>query len=160
MNLRKLTEADFHSIHPRLDEWWGGRLMSAMLPRLFFVHFSHTSFVIEKNKGEIAAFLVGFFSPSVPEEAYIHFVGVHPEYRKQGLGRRLYRRFFEKARQHERRTIRCVTSPVNRTSIVYHRQMGFQIVEGDCQQDGISIHTDYDGPGNDRVLFIKGLEQD
>lgn len=154
-----MTEVDFHSIHPRLDEWWGGRSMSTMLPRLFFVHFCHTSFVIEKE-GEIIAFLVGFFSPSLPEEAYIHFVGVHPEYRKQGLGRHLYRRFFAEARQHGRNTVRCVTSPVNRTSIAYHRQMGFQIVEGDRQQDGVSVHTDYDGPGNDRVRFVKVLERD
>jgi hypothetical protein len=43
-----------------------------------FVHFRDTSFIGEMNDNLIG-FLVGFLSPSVPEEAYIHFVGVHPD---------------------------------------------------------------------------------
>ena len=36
---------------------------------------------------------VGFMSQSRPAEAYIHFVGVHPDERGHGLGRRLYEHF-------------------------------------------------------------------
>src|SRR5687767_8363634 len=72
-----------------LDEWWGGRRMVDMLPRLFFNHFRDTSFVAERE-GDLAGFLVGFLSQSEPQAAYIHFVGVSPEERGSGLGRKLY----------------------------------------------------------------------
>jgi hypothetical protein len=35
--------------------------------------------------------------------------------------------------------------------------MGFEIEEGDKKVDGVSIHTDYDGSNQDRVLFMKNL---
>ena len=41
----------------RWTQWWGGRPMAAMLPRLFFVHFRPTSFVLEQD-GRLVAFLV------------------------------------------------------------------------------------------------------
>lgn len=63
--------------------------MSGMLPKLFFVHFCKTSFIAEADK-QITGFLIDFLSQTAPEEAYIHFVGVHPDFRKQGVGRALY----------------------------------------------------------------------
>lgn len=35
--------------------------------------------------------------------------------------------------------------------------MGFEIEEGDKLIDGVSVHSDYDGPNQDRVLFVKQL---
>lgn len=47
MNIRHLKYADFDAISPVVDEWWGGRLVRGLLPRLFFEHFQPTSFAIE-----------------------------------------------------------------------------------------------------------------
>ncbi len=63
--------------------------MAPMLPRLFFVHFEGTSYVVDDGDGQLAAFLIGFLSQTDPAEAYIHFVGVSPEHRGGGLGRQL-----------------------------------------------------------------------
>ena len=41
-----------------VDSWWNGRHMADMLPRLFFEHFTDTSFAAERD-GELAGFLVG-----------------------------------------------------------------------------------------------------
>jgi hypothetical protein len=38
--VRNARSADYDRIAPLVDEWWGGRQMLDMLPRLFFVHFS------------------------------------------------------------------------------------------------------------------------
>lgn len=92
MNIRNIKEDDYPHIISRLNDWWGGRKMSSMLPRLFFQHFNDTSFVIEKDR-EIAGFIVGFLSQTEPNTAYVHFVGVNPNFRKQGIGRQLYDRF-------------------------------------------------------------------
>jgi predicted GNAT superfamily acetyltransferase len=143
-------------LSPLINDWWGGRQMSDMLPKLFFDHFNDTSFIAEED-GKIIAFLIGFLSQSHSEEAYIHFVGVPPDHRKRKLGKELYNHFFSKVQSENRNKVRCVTSPVNKTSISYHKRMGFDIEQGDKTVDGISVKADYDGPGQDRVLFVKEL---
>ena len=128
--------------------WWGGREMAPILPKLFFIHFEGTSFVAEDSDGRLVAFLIGFLSQTDADEAYIHFVGVTPEDRGDGLGRALYERFFEEARTNGRTVVRCVTSPVNEGSLAFHEAMGFEVER---------VVEDYDGPGEDRALLVKQL---
>ena len=94
--IRPVEPHDYPSIISVVDEWWGGRPMAAMLPKLFFVHFRSTSFAAVVD-GEIVGFLIGFVSQTFPDQAYIHFVGVHPARRGAGLGRQLYEHFFATA---------------------------------------------------------------
>ncbi|MDQ6597900.1 GNAT family N-acetyltransferase [Bacillus salipaludis] len=156
MEIRLVEGSDYYVISPLINEWWGGRNMSDMLPKLFFDHFTQTSFIAEKD-GKLVGFLIGFLSQTHSNEAYIHFVGVHPEYRKHNIGKHLYNKFFDAVKQNNRSIVRCVTSPVNKVSIAYHTKMGFEIEDGDRIVDGLSINTDYDGPNQDRVLFVKNL---
>lgn len=156
MYVRNLKESDFNSIISVVDEWWGGRHMAEKLPRLFFGHFNDTSFVIEES-GEIIAFLIGFTSQSYVNEAYIHFVGVHPDYRNKEIGRRLYLAFFENVEKKGCKVIHSITSPVNKSSINFHTRMGFQFEKGDSKVDGIPVYANYDGPNQDRVLFTRIL---
>ncbi|API92554.1 hypothetical protein J32TS6_17330 [Virgibacillus pantothenticus] len=157
MNIRFVQGSDYYSLSPLINEWWGGRNMSDMLPKLFFDHFQNTSFIAESD-GEIVGFLIGFLSQSKEDEAYIHFIGVHPKFRKQQIGKVLYERFFTIAKQNDRKIIRCVTSPVNKTSIAYHTKMGFDIETGNKQINGVEVTANYDGQGQDRVLFKKKLD--
>jgi ribosomal protein S18 acetylase RimI-like enzyme len=119
--------------------------MAAMLPKLFFVHFRDTSFVADDGDA-LAGFLCGFRSQTFEDEAYIHFVGVDPSRRGDGLGRALYERFF--AAVAPRRVVRAVTSPVNERSVAFHRALGFEIERVDAS---------YDGRGEARVLLVKRL---
>lgn len=121
--------------------------MAPMLPKLFFLHFDGTSFVAEDGE-DLVGFLVGFLSQTEAEDAYIHFVGVAPERRGEGLGRDLYERFFDEVRAHGRSVVRCVTSPANRESVSFHEALGFEVER---------VVPDYDGPGEDRVLLVKRL---
>ena len=86
--IRNAEPADYQQIIKVVNDWWGGRRMSDMLPKLFFVHFQSTSFVAEQD-GKIVGFVTGFVSQTFPNEAYIHFVGVDPKFRKSGLARTL-----------------------------------------------------------------------
>jgi ribosomal protein S18 acetylase RimI-like enzyme len=156
--IRHTSPSDYNSIVAVVDEWWGGRQMSAMLPKLFFTHFCDTSFVVELN-GKIIGFLIGFLSQSNPEEAYIHFVGIHPNFRQQGVGSSLYRQFFQAAEKFDRVRVKCVTSVLNKGSIAYHVRMGFEAEPSEIQEDGVPYHLDYDGPGEHRVLFVKHLQE-
>jgi ribosomal protein S18 acetylase RimI-like enzyme len=139
-----------------INDWWDGRNMRDMLPKLFFIHFRQTSFVAESS-GKIVGFLIGFLSQTFQDEAYIHFAGVHPDYRKMGLGRALYERFFEVSRNLGHTVVRCVTSPVNTGSIAFHLRMGFSIERSKTTIEGIYLAKNYDGHGGDRVLFSKIL---
>lgn len=154
MEIRLVKSSDYQIISPLINDWWGGRQMSDMLPKLFFVHFNNTSFIAEKD-GKIVGFLIGFLSQSYANEAYIHFVGVHPEYRNYGIGKQLYHQFFKVAQHYNRTIVRAVTSPVNKVSIVYHKKMGFELEQGDSVVNGVPVHTNYDGSGQGRVLFKK-----
>jgi len=133
--------------------------MADKLPKLFFVHFTNTSFIAELD-GKMVGFLIGFLSPSHADEGYIHFVGVHPDYRKHQIGRELYHRFFDVVKANGRGMVRAVTSPVNKGSIAYHAKMGFEIEKGNKEVDGIFVFADYDGPNQDRVLFVKRLKEE
>ena len=129
--------------------------MADKLPRLFFRLFQSTSFAVEED-GKLVAFLVGIVGSSA-DEAYIHFVGVHPRHRSGGIGRRLYERFSDEASRRGCRSMRAITSPANRGSIEFHGRMGFEVVEGDLEMDGVSVHSDYDGDGKEKVVFQRDL---
>lgn len=154
--IRQLRPSDYWPVISVINDWWSGRQMADQLPHLFFEHFTDTSFAAERD-GELIGFLVGFVSQSHPAEAYIHFVGVHPEQRGHGLGRQLYQHFFAAAQARGRDLVRAVTAPVNQASVRFHQQMGFDIEPGDIEVDGIAVTSGYDGDGNDRVRFVKHL---
>jgi ribosomal protein S18 acetylase RimI-like enzyme len=145
MVIRHAEPADHGRVISVVDDWWSGRTMAAMLPKLFFVHFRDTSFVAEED-GELAGFLCGFRSQTYDDEAYVHFVGVDPARRGAGLGRLLYERFFEAIRP--RTIVRAVTSPVNERSVAFHQALGFEVER---------VDDAYDGHGEARVLLIKRL---
>ena len=154
--IRHLSPVDYPLVISVIDQWWGGRPMAGKLPRLFFEHFTDTSFAAERD-GRLAGFLAGFVSQSRPGEAYIHFVGVDPAERGGGLGRLLYEAFFRAAEARGCILVRAVTSPVNRGSVAFHRRMDFQLEPGDAKVDGIPVSSGYDGPGSDRVRFLRIL---
>ena len=153
LKIRSSKPSDHHKIMNILKDWWGGRDLSCMLPKLFLIHFCNTSFVIEK-KDRLIAFLIGFLSPSRANEGYIHFAGVHPDYRGIGIGQFLYDRFFKICKENGRNIIKACTSPVNKGSIEFHKKIGFSISKGDAVIDGIQVTLDYNKSDDPKVIFI------
>ncbi|UFU00300.1 GNAT family N-acetyltransferase [Radiobacillus kanasensis] len=154
--IRSLKSEDFYRIQSVMNDWWGGREMTHLAPKYLFEHFQTTSFVAEEN-GKMIGFLVGFLSQSQPNEAYIHLIAIDPKNRGNGLASKLYETFFAEVAKLGVRTVRCITSPVNKQSIAYHTRIGFSIEEGDKEIEGVPVHSNYDGEGVDRVLFVKQL---
>ena len=127
-DIRTARPADYDTIIALVDDWWG-RPIAGALQRVFLDHFFQTSLIAERPDGEqdrrLAGFLVGFPSPADDSTAYIHFVGVDPDNRGDGLGRALYERFFAAMRASGRTEVHAVTGPVNVASIAFHRSLGF-----------------------------------
>ncbi|MFR9756665.1 N-acetyltransferase family protein [Streptomyces sp. TR06-5] len=146
VSTRAARPDDYDGIIAVADDWWG-RPVSGLLNRLHLDHFHATSRIAEQ-RGVLAGFVIGFLSPSRPDEAYVHFAGIAPAHRRSGLARALYEEFFALARDDGRSVVRAVTSPRNTPSRDFHAALGFA-----CSEPV----ADYDGPGQDRVVFRRPL---
>ena len=152
--LRTATEDDYPTVLTAVADWWGDiggqtgpQLRTALLPRLFFQHFTDTS-LIATDDHRLAGFLVGLLSQTHPDQAYIHFAGVRPGLRRSGLGRLLYGHFFDLVRARGRTRIHAITSVENTRSQAFHRRLGFTVSEP---------IPGYEGPHADRVVFTLDL---
>jgi GNAT superfamily N-acetyltransferase len=156
LRIRHLLASDYDVIAPVVDAWWGGRPVRQLLQRLFFEHFTPTSFFVGSTDS-VEAFLIGFRSQSIPHVGYIHFVGVRPDLRGRGLARALYQRFFDVVQPLGATEVQCITSPANVNSIAFHRHMGFELLPGDGELDGFPVVLNHAGEGQPRVVFRKDL---
>lgn len=156
---RRPLEADHAFLVGQVDDWWGGRKLHQLLPRLWLQHFTGTSWVVEDAGGTPIGFLVGFVSPDHPDQAYIHMVATSPSHRGSGLGRALYERFFSDVKARGARRVTAVTWPGNRVSVGFHQAMGFVPAEGPGTQRlyGTPAYPDYDAEGDDRVVLKREL---
>ena len=159
ISFRRPTEADYPTIVRVINDWWGGRTMDVLLPRLWLQHFTGTSWLAETGDGKLAGFLVGFHSPDQADVAYCRLIATNPNVRRRGLGRALYHRFFEDARRAGRREVRAITWPGNRTSIAFHLALGFELEEGPGSQNlyGTPAQAGYDFDREDRAILVRKL---
>lgn len=133
LKIRNAKPSDHKRIVSVIPEWWGGRDLSSSVPKLLLIHFSPTSFVAEVDS-QFGGFLIGFFSQTFADEGYIHFVGVHPEYRRMGVAQKLYQKFYEACLSDSRTVIRVCTAPINQLSIDFHNRMGFSMEPGNYEK--------------------------
>jgi ribosomal protein S18 acetylase RimI-like enzyme len=157
--LRRPVEGDHSSVIAVVDDWWGGRRLRDLLPRLWFQHFTGTSWIAETDTGRLAGFLVGFVSPDDPTTGYVHMVAADPNLRTQGLGRALYDAFIADVAGRGVRRVKAITWPGNRVSVGFHQAIGFRIEAGPGTQRlyGTPAYPAYDGEGEDRVVFVRDI---
>jgi ribosomal protein S18 acetylase RimI-like enzyme len=156
---RRPTEADYPAISGVIDDWWGGRQLDHLLPRLWLQHFTGTSWLAETEDGHLAGFLVGFHSPDRPEVAYCHLIATNPNLRRRNIGRALYERFFDDARAAGRRTVTAITWPANHASIGFHTALGFEVQRGSGSQNlyGTPAQAGYDFDREDRAILVLSI---
>ncbi len=108
---RRPIEADHARIVDVIDHWWGERRMRHLLPRLWLEHFSGTSWIVERDDGRLAGFVVAFVSQDHPDTGYVHMIASEPGRRRRGLGRALYERAFTDLAARGVRRVQAVTWP-------------------------------------------------
>ncbi len=156
ITIRNGAPEDYERVIAVMPEWWGGKDMTNMILKLFFVHFRDTVLIAERG-GELAGFIVGFYSQSIEGMAYIHFAGVHPSLRRVGLARILCEYFYELCLKKGKTVVRSCTSPGNAESLALHRHMGCVIEPGDGEIDGIPVTLHYHRKNNPKIVFRKDL---
>ncbi len=151
MQIRGITKADFDVIAGVLDRWWGGPSREFAHP-IFFYELGKEALVAEED-GELIGFLLGFHAEPYPGDAsqelvaYVHLVGIHPDRRLHGVGKRLYEVFTSRAEAAGARHMKAITNVGNEGSVDFHRALGFRVVSD----------PDYAGPGRGRIVFTKAL---
>lgn len=157
ITFRRPTEADYPGMVRVIEDWWSGRKLDVLLPRLWLQHFTGTSWLAETEDGQLAGFLVGFHSPDKPEVAYCRLIASNPGLRRRGIGRALYERFFDDARGTGRHEVRAITWPGNRASIEFHRALGFEVEAGPGSQNlyGTPSQAGYDFDREDRAILVR-----
>jgi len=153
MDVRRITKVDFDRIVEVIDHWWGGPISTFAHP-IFFYELGGEALVVEEGDLMIG-FLLGFLAKTAqggPGEVgtrigYVHLVGIHPDYRRRGVGRLLYDRFTQDSRAADCVGMKAITAPGNEGSIRFHVALGWDVREVD----------DYAGPGRRRVVFTKRL---
>jgi len=148
MNVRRIAKGDFDRIVEVIDHWWGGPIGTFSHP-IFFYELGDQALVVEQG-AEMIGFLLGFVVPSdAARTGYVHLVGIHPDYRRRGVGRLLYEHFIQECRASRCVRMKAITTPGNEGSIRFHLALGWNVQEVE----------DYAGPGRRRFVFTKSLSE-
>ena len=145
MKPRKITKADFDHIVDVIDKWWGGPMANYAHP-MFFYELGDNALIVEDD-GRIIGFLLGFSVFKQPKTGYVHLVGIHPDFRRRGVGRVLYEEFTERCRTLGCERMKAITTTGNEGSIKFHQALGWQSSEVE----------DYAGPDRRRIVFTKDI---
>lgn len=136
---------DFQRVVADHARYWGERDLRALHLAAMIQEFPETCLVAVAEDG-IRGYLFGFVTPH--QTAYIHLVATRDDARGTGLGRRLYAEFTDVGRRQGAVRLKAITSTGNAGSIAFHRSLGFDV----------AIVEDYDGPGQDRVVFTRSMD--
>jgi GNAT superfamily N-acetyltransferase len=147
MTPRPMTKADFDQIVEVIDRWWGGPISTFAHP-IFFYELGDCALVVEEQ-GEMIGFLLGFIARHDVPTGYVHLVGIHPDYRRRGVGRLLYAAFTGACRDAGSKRMKAITTLGNDGSKAFHLALGWTAQEVD----------DYAGPGRRRIVFTKDLAE-
>ena len=146
MQTRKITKADFDQIVEVIDRWWGGPMANFAHP-IFFYELGDNALIVENEYRLMTGFLLGFVAHSPVKTGYVHLVGIHPDFRRKGVGRILYETFTERCRTLGCERMKAITTPGNEGSLSFHTALGWTATELD----------DYAGPDRRRIVFTKDL---
>jgi GNAT superfamily N-acetyltransferase len=145
MHTRCITKADFDQIVEVIDRWWGGPISTFAHP-IFFYELGDKALIVEEGLTMIG-FLLGFVTQEPVRTGYVHLVGIHPDFRRRGVGRLLYETFTENCRRADCVRMKAIATLGNEGSQKFHLAVGWEAHETD----------DYAGPGRKRMVFTKDL---
>lgn len=146
MRTRRITKADFDRIVEVIDHWWGGPISTFAHPIFFYELGAHALIAEDPEEGMIG-FLLGFVAQEPERTGYVHLVGIHPEFRRRGVGRLLYQTFTEECRTAGCTRMKAITTVGYEGSMKFHVAMGWESSEV----------QDYAGPGRARLVFARQL---
>lgn len=122
------------------DYWLYARLFSSTCP-------------VALIEGELVGAIIAFRSQDNPSEVYVQDVVTHPGRRRTRIAQTLLSRLQDQARSWECTCIYLTSEPDNTPAHATWLAAGFVNIPGDQEVDGVSVITDYKGPGKNRAVY-------
>jgi GNAT superfamily N-acetyltransferase len=138
----ELVELGAPYIRPRThsDYWLYATLFSSTCP-------------VALADDTIAGIVIAFRSQDDPQDVYVQDVMTHPDHRKQGIAHRLLDTVLSRAAQWGCTRLYLTSEPENTAADATWRAIGFTNIPGDQTANGISVITDFKGPGRSRAVY-------
>lgn len=145
--VRRLMELGEPYLHPRtLSDYW-----------LYATLFSSTCPLAIDDDGTVIGAVMAFRSQDDPADVYVQDVIAHPRHRRRGVTRALLRSVRSQARSWGCRRLYLTSEPDNEAAHAAWESLGFVNVAGDHHINGVSVVTDFKGPGRSRAVYESPL---
>lgn len=145
-DVERLMELGEPFIRPRtLSDYW-----------VYATLFSSTCPVALDHETVIGS-LIAFRSQDKPSDVYIQDVMTHPQHRRRGITRALLDQVRAQAKQWGCERLYLTSEPENHPAHATWTTLGFNNVAGDHEINGISVITNYKGPGRNRAVYERRL---
>ena len=119
--------------------------------------FSTTCPVAMANDNTIIGAVIAFRSQDDPADVYIQDVMTHPQHRRRGITRALLQSVRSQAEKWGCQRLYLTSEPDNQPAHATWTALGFHNVPGDQKINGISVITDFKGPGRSRAIYQSPL---
>ncbi|SEP54088.1 GNAT family N-acetyltransferase [Amycolatopsis saalfeldensis] len=129
-------------IRPRTasDYWLYATLFSTTCP-------------IARDGDHLVGAIMAFRSQDNPDDVYLQDVITHPEHRRAGVTTALLNAVRERSQLLGARRLYLTSEPDNTTAHTTWTRRGFTNVPGDQTIEGVSVISDYKGPGKHRAVY-------
>jgi GNAT superfamily N-acetyltransferase len=132
--------APYVSVRTRSDYWLYASLFSSTCP-----------IAIEDNL--LAGVVIAFRSQDDPDEVYVQDVMVNPLKRHRGVARQLLAAVRRQAEEWGCRRIYLTSEADNIAAHSTWLSLDFTNIPGDRDEGGVSVISDYKGPGKHRAVY-------
>jgi GNAT superfamily N-acetyltransferase len=112
------------------------------------------------DEGRVIGAAIGFRSQDNPDDLYIQDIMTHPAHQRRGVTRALLDELRKQARMRGCRRLYLTSKPGNSAARRTWETLGFANIRGDRIIDGVSVITDYKGPGKTRAIYEQVLGPD
>lgn len=133
----------------------GEPFIRARTPSDYWLYASlfSSSCPVALDNNTIVGSIIAFRSQDKPADIYIQDVMTHPKHRRRGIAQALLQSLKLQAEDWRCRRLYLTSEPDNRAAHTAWTTFGFTNVIGDHEVDGISVITDYKGPGRHRAVY-------
>jgi len=102
---------------------------------------------------ELVGAVIAFRSQNNPDDVYIQDVVTHPDHRRRGIAGSLLDTVRKQATTWGCRRLYLTSEPDNHAARATWTSLGFTNIPGDHTIDGVSVISNYKGPGKDRADY-------
>ncbi|WP_330230283.1 GNAT family N-acetyltransferase [Nocardia sp. NBC_00508] len=115
--------------------------------------FSSTCPIAIGEDNTITGAVIAFRSQNDPTDVYVQDVMTHPQHRQRGVARALLHSVRSQAEKWGCERLYLTSEPDNHAAHASWTTLGFVNVPGDHETNGISVITDFKGPGRSRAVY-------